>query len=148
MKTTDLSAVVAAVPVNRSSARVISRGIDYTPAVDDSQQRRSPAPLPTKPFPLNSVATDNLTGARFGRFSVIGLLDRKAVGGGKAARWVCRCSCGYYETRSAAVLRDPTKARSHMCSHCDYLEELKAGRVPARTPSEADRRAKLVQERA
>jgi hypothetical protein len=65
----------------------------------------------------------NVMGTRFGRFTVMGYGGKSASKG----RYVVRCTCGAYEHRHMKTLRsDPSRL---MCSHCDYLEQMKLGNV-------------------
>lgn len=57
----------------------------------------------------------NLTGTRFGRFTVIGMarLWKKK----DRALWVARCACGMYETRSARAVKNARNV-DDCCEQC------------------------------
>lgn len=97
-------AVLTSAPLNSTAAKVVARGehwVPETPLPPGMQHWKSPPPM--KPFVASATGQSNLTGTKFGKFTVIGLL---AVEGGKhrGARWVCRCVCGDYESRSAQAI--------------------------------------------
>lgn len=72
--------------------------------------------------PLKEVAhpdAPKLHGQRFGRLTAIGW---HADG---HSRWVVRCDCGAYETRSTKALRNPQGYPNKMCSRCARIEKLK-----------------------
>jgi hypothetical protein len=80
------------------------------------------APPPMKQWmPSPAGEAMNLTGVKFGRFTVVGLLD---LDGGKnrGERWVCRCVCGDYESRSPKSIKLATLAASgtlsNQCFYC------------------------------
>ena len=120
-------------PVNATAARVVSRsGIQWKPAkdIDKSWHTRTAEPLPTEPF--SGPKEYDLSGRCNNRLTVIG----KAAGfksNDKGAAWVVRCTCGYYEIRRTSGFKNTEYGRS-MCRHCDYLEELKAGKEPPEFP--------------
>lgn len=53
-----------------------------------------------RPTPPDTV---DLSGSKYGRLSVIGLLPAK--GSGQRALWLTRCSCGLYEGRTGKAIR-------------------------------------------
>ena len=81
----------------------------------------------------------NLTGSKVGKLTVLGMAD--FPGRKHHAAWVVRCVCGYYETRKAKALRDTAYAERAACSECDYVAELKAGRVKLKTVAERTQKA-------
>ena len=110
----------ARVPVDRTAAMVTSKGFDYVPdkkiAIEESD-----FPIPTANPPadvaLNPSFSD-LSGNRFGRLTVMGLHANRLN------RWVCRCDCGRYTTRSAKAVRNPENwgDRCALCQHNAYLK--------------------------
>ena len=123
--------VGALAPLDAKSARVLGGGIHWTPKLvqPDNYVREEEGALPTRrPLP----GSLDLTGQRFGKFFVKGL-SATAKQGNTPAAWVVRCDCGAYEHRKAKALRSMPSDKLH-CSHCEYLAELKAGRVPNRGP--------------
>lgn len=75
---------------------------------------------PLKPVP---AGTFDLTGAKYGQFSVVGMC---AEGHGKWGLWVVRCSCGDYEVRSTKAIRRADND-SECCAKCraSYSSEKK-----------------------
>lgn len=71
------------------------------------------------------VCTPNLTGVRFGRFTVIGL-SAKLVGeaAGKPAMWAVRCDCGNYAKRTSKAVKNPANSvdRCETCRQVVYEE--------------------------
>ena len=123
--------IITSRPVNRQAAMVTGRGVHWEPAKIKISpgQVRSDAPLPTRPWPKRALGQDNLTGRIVGRFTVVGLAADK-VGGVGGACWVVRCTCGAYEHRRTKALRSPKNPARMMCTHCDYMAEMVAVRVP------------------
>lgn len=89
---------------------------------------RSEVPLLTRPWPGNSFGQDNLTGRIIGRMTIVGLSANKSSNS-RGACWVARCACGAFEHRRTQTIRK-TDPKQMMCSHCNYLEQLKLGHVP------------------
>jgi hypothetical protein len=83
--------VVTSVAVNATAARVTSRGFQYTPQKNITQVW-SDCPLHVK---MLSRTQEDLRGRRSGRLTAIGPYVKKKK------RWVCRCDCGDYVTRTA-----------------------------------------------
>lgn len=103
------------VPVNKTAARVMGKGIQYTP---DKKivQVHSENPLPLIPISWNEK---NLKGIKFGKLTVMGKFSS-----GKKAMWSCRCLCGRYCARSSKAIHNP-KNNADCCAECQQLEFLK-----------------------
>jgi hypothetical protein len=110
--------ILASAPVNKQAAKVLGGGEHWVPRWRPDNVLRWDAPPKMKAVP-NGVP--NLVGIRFGRFTVIGLLDCENK---DKAKWVCRCVCGTYEHRSAKAIRNPINVNDR-CRHCGYLWNLK-----------------------
>lgn len=84
--------------------------------------------LPTRETERSLLASENLTGQRFGRFTVVGLYDdpNRGASSSKPARWVVRCDCGAFEARRAKVLRASTDEAPIKCEHCSLEPEAPA----------------------
>lgn len=111
--------VLASRPVNAQTARVMGKGFEYTPAKKITQRHwSSPPEFGQKPTEPNF---SDCTGHRFGRFTVVGYFGSKKGGG---SLWVCRCSCGDYETRSGKSVRNQanTADRCENCRHLQFLQ--------------------------
>lgn len=117
---------------NRVAANVVKRGTHFTPKLKDApgfvHAKERP---PTVPY-LGPRHTD-LTGIRFGHFTVIGVYQRqKERAGGKrrnaktkGASWLVRCACGAYETRKAKSIKNPNNShdRCRECRAVAYIKE-------------------------
>jgi len=125
-----LARILTSAPIDRKAAMVTARGVHWEPArnVLAPEQVRSDTPLPTRPYPADFLPTENMTGHKVDRLTVIGLAANKP--GQKRTRWVVRCACGAYEHRRRAFLiSDQAKERAR-CTRCDYTAEMIAGRKP------------------
>ena len=60
---------------------------------------------------LNSNSFIDLSGAEFGKFTVIGLSAHSK------GRWVVRCECGEHEFRTAKAIKNPANAQD-ACAKC------------------------------
>lgn len=79
-------------------------------------RERSRSPFPTKRV-LRPGTDVDLTGHRFGNFSVIGIADRVKKSKSNGQLWVVRCDCGWHEYRTAKALRNPSGCL--MCEVCE-----------------------------
>jgi len=96
-------------PINKTAAIVVSKGFSYETKTIHSLVLFSENPLKTVPPPKHDNFID-LTGAMFGRFTVIGWsYDKKK-------KWVVRCSCGNYEVRTKKCIQQ--NAKDQMCIKC------------------------------
>lgn len=100
----------ARVPVDKTAALVASKGtrVEF--------QGKFTRPLLEKcPRVWSNVkqrcVTDDLTGRRFGRMTVIGLSKERPK------LWACRCSCGLFEFRKAKAIKNPTNTWD-CCEKC------------------------------
>jgi hypothetical protein len=121
------SKIFSSAPVNATAAKVASRsGVQWSPEkdLDKPWQVRSDAPLPTRPF--RGPPENDMTGDRKGRLTIIGQSHTARCSNGKGSAWVVRCTCGYYEIRRIQTWKKLPPERA-MCTHCDYLEEMKRG---------------------
>lgn len=122
----DFDFVATHKPVNGSAAAVVCKGEHFEPDKMPGCYH-SDKPLPVERF--KGPRKDNLTGKKFGKFTVIGYLGKfnRTRGTG---RWLVQCSCGWYEIRAARVLRNTEgndeELRSRtMCHECNFLESIK-----------------------
>ena len=102
-------------PVNRTAALVVSKGVSYEPdcKITIKEYIGPPEIIPPHKHP-NTPGFIDLTGRVKGRFKVLGLM---AAGKG---RWVVRCVCGTYSTRSAKSIKS-TDHNPH--AHLDACRE-------------------------
>lgn len=103
----DFDRIITSTPANATAGRVMSRGEHWEPEGQmppGLQHWKSPPPM--RAYEVRSAATApgsiDLTGKKFGRFTVLGLWAETASDG---ARWICRCVCGDYEARSAKTIK-------------------------------------------
>lgn len=111
-------------PVNRTAANVIARGESFEFRSLDTEVC-SPMPIPIKEVAPEIV---DLTGAKFGRLTVVGLAEQ-----GKS-RWVCRCSCGNYVLRRSQTVQKA--APDAACPQCYLLAVSKRHEFIRRTGKE------------
>jgi hypothetical protein len=84
---------------------------------------------PLRPMPKDGL---DLTGRRWGRLTVAGLLDMGDRSRSGRAAWVVRCDCGRFETRTARSIsrqHSPVEA----CTRCDYVRHIRRKAVFDRT---------------
>lgn len=101
------------IPVNKITAIVVSDNKEDQREFRRTHKVSSMIPLPVKQF--EGLKKYDLSGARCGRFTVIGQFDngKKYLNG---ARWVVRCSCGRYEVKRTKTIKNPHDGQ--MCSEC------------------------------
>lgn len=129
-KTTNWDAVVASAPLNADAAKALNAvGESFVPRreVVNETAFRSDVPPQMRRLPPDAP---NLAGMKVGKLTVIGLAAFGKGGKNRRAAWVVRCACGWYETRSAKVLRDPAYAARAMCGECDYVRQIASGEKP------------------
>jgi len=98
-------------PVNATAARVVSSGTHFN-SRKIIQEFESTSPHPIKPLPFNA---EDLTGIRFGRFTVLGMSRELKK------RWVVRCDCGMYSIRRRKSILNPAN-KLDRCGEC--LEQI------------------------
>jgi hypothetical protein len=107
-------------PINKTAAVVVSRGFNYKPD-KIVQTNDSDMPIATRTITKKELSNEcfvNLTGVRFGRFSVVGVArDLKGC-------WVVRCDCGTYSTRKSRAIKNEKNIQDR-CEHCRHLAHLK-----------------------
>ena len=69
-----------------------------------------PPILPDSEHERRNILED-LTGTQQGRLVVLGLAEEPKV------RWVVRCTCGFYETRTTQAIKNPNNNKD-ACSEC------------------------------
>ncbi|ECC4541287.1 hypothetical protein C2920_21680 [Salmonella enterica] len=104
------------VPINKMAAIVTGKGFEYQPncQINCDEYVGPPETVPVKDLALNSSFVD-LTGRKKGRFTVIGLMKEKK------GRWLVRCVCGTYTTRSAKSIKGADRnpnAHLDACRRC------------------------------
>lgn len=118
-RTTDFDQLVSADPADRVAAFVTGPGEHWEP----ERPKNWPATsydAPPRTIRWTGPAPDDLTGSRYGRLRVVGLI--KATG--HWSNWLVRCQCGAYEDRSARAIKGragPT------CWRCDRLVRMQRG---------------------
>lgn len=121
--------IITSRPVNRQSAMVTGRGVHWEPTkkLEPAGYVRLIAPPKMRPIPNEFRPEDVMTGYKVDRLTVVGLAENAP--GQNGARWVVRCACGAYEQRRRSFLVSEKAKTRAKCVHCDYLEEIKAGRA-------------------
>lgn len=111
----------ASVPVNSQAAKSIGRGFEYTSPKKVLTQEWDSPPTMFSRIPKGEF---DLTGHKFGRFTVIGKLmwEKRSV---DKALWVCRCACGKYAARTSKAARNPANAEIDRCEQCRHVAYLK-----------------------
>ncbi|MEK6883384.1 MAG: hypothetical protein AABY22_27400, partial [Nanoarchaeota archaeon] len=119
------------IPINSTAARVISKGIHYVPKIKDKRfNSENPIPTIKKQDFNNSSQFKDFTGNKHGRFIIQGLVDVKNLAKGKnfRAKWLVKCSCGNYETRTSSAIKNhannPGKYDEDMCKNCEDLKKI------------------------
>lgn len=71
----------------------------------------------------------DLTGKKFGKFTVIGLFIYQNPK--KKSKWVVQCKCGYYTSRVGVSIRRAieNKETDHECRNCQYVSNLSKPRL-------------------
>lgn len=102
-------------PVDLTAALVVSRGIRYEPRgrVLNAHFDIQP-PIITYRKHRELRPTDNLTGRKRGRLTVVGKA-RDVL-----ARWVVRCACGKFEYRTAKAIKN----RANNEDACEYCRKV------------------------
>lgn len=107
------------VPVNKTAVRVISKGENYHPNCEiQNPEFIGPPPMVPKCQLPNTPGFIDLTGRKKGRFTVLGYMA------GEKGRWVVRCVCGTYTTRSSKSIKSVESnpnAEFDACRHCVHL---------------------------
>lgn len=111
--------ILTLVPVNRTAGMVTSSGQHYECSAKNNEYETD-IPIPTRLVPQ-----DDLTGRRFGRFTVIGLSLKRS-------RWVVRCDCGVYTLRKAKAIKNMNNDFD-CCKECKHLLYLKRHDIWKRT---------------
>ena len=123
-KTSTFERIAASVPVNAQAARQIGHGEVWEPAVKIHDYSRSCPKL--RKIDCSGKDFVDFTGENVGRLTVIGL--RRDAGSDGKARWVCRCTCGGYCTRSSRSMKIGLRGGNSfiaMCGLCSYQIQLR-----------------------
>lgn len=95
---------------DQTAAKVFAGGAHYFNPVHVANAHWEIQP----PLKLIPAGTVDLTGRKFGRFTVLGM--HLTIKG----RWVCRCSCGEFETRKGKSILNPEN-EGDRCTKCRRL---------------------------
>lgn len=119
--------ILSSRPVNKQAARVMGRGVHFVPnkKIDQSHWSAPPVTIQVSSQASNPSFQDQ-SGKKFGRFTVVGYLG--------AGRWLCRCSCGDYETRRQKAILNRGNFGDR-CDNCRHLSFLKRRAEFDRNPS-------------
>jgi hypothetical protein len=102
-------------PVNKTAARVVSSGVHYD-SPKKIVQRHWSTPPPTIAITNKGGDFKDLTGVRFGRFTVVGLYQE--------GLWLVRCACGDFETRRSKAVNNPNNKQDR-CENCRQTVHLR-----------------------
>jgi hypothetical protein len=120
--------ILASQPIDMNAARVTGRGIHWDSSEKPNPHARRWEAFPShliRPMPTTAATFEDLTGRRVGRFTVVGYLGK--LNRKKKAVWLCRCTCGAFESRGAAAITNVDRNPNDSCMSCRYLERVKAG---------------------
>lgn len=122
MRTTDFDRLATSAPLNTDAAMARDGSSrDHWEAKIPENYARWAAP-PEALALFNRVNGEDLTGRRMGRMTVIGY----HAPGSRGGRWLVRCTCGYYELRSAAAIKsDKDEDGDHCCFECQRVKVLR-----------------------
>lgn len=98
-------------PVNREAAFQMAKGVKNLPVNVVTPHWELCPPMKTVKF---AAPDHDLTGRKFGRFTVVGFSRDYAK------KWVVRCACGDFETRSSKAVKNPANAED-CCTICRKL---------------------------
>lgn len=114
------------VPANRAAAMAVSPQKTDELQIPEHYQRPSWDAQPElRQIPKNKPGFVDLSNRQFSRLRVVGLstLKRNNKGG---VKWVVRCQCGTYETRTQrAILRWSEEMTFDACGRCQYTHDLR-----------------------
>lgn len=112
-------------PVNKQTEIVISKGVHFVP---NKKPNGDHWMTPQQPHTCHPAAGGvyqpefvDLSGRKVGRFTVIHYLGA----GSSGARWLVRCSCNRYETRTTKTIKK-AKDPDDKCFQCRALDWLKS----------------------
>lgn len=124
-------------PVNKVAARVMRPGIHYEKDLGDFDKHWQNPPPHYRFIPqAGNPQSIDLTGRKFGLFTVVGWLGTKngpSTGRRKGpdkppkrqGAWLVRCTCGDYEQRTARAIRNPanTGDRCRICRDVQFKRD-------------------------
>lgn len=105
---------------NRTAKNVTRRGVHYEAGIkaeSDTFHSKLPPPIHNR---FTGPRNQDLTGSRFGSFTVLGVFERKCDSGSGRTMWCVKCACGAYEIRSAKAIKNP-KNSGDMCRECRHV---------------------------
>jgi hypothetical protein len=109
-------------PINKAAASVMSSGESYNFVQKDADVHHLWKTPPKMIAPATHTGQEDLRGKRFGRFTVLGVLDVPAGAGGRP--WVVKCVCGNYTTRRRKAMFNPTN-QDDCCNECRNTKNLR-----------------------
>ena len=126
----DFDTVAPLMPFDKTASQVAGRGQHFEWAPSNPDKLHSKDPIPTRgPNNRERIFPGflDLTGKRFGRFTVMGIADIRTTNG---QNWSVRCVCGAYETRKAKFIKSCLAGAGDpqaMCDSCNYTRQLQQG---------------------
>lgn len=117
-----LRRVETSTPINMQAVRSFLPGEHWNPKIKHAfGYFESDTPLITTRPPKD---VPQLTGVKFGKFTVIGWLGKLGEGKNAIPQWLVRCVCGWYESRTTRAIRNPVNSID-ACRLCRKLHEMK-----------------------
>jgi len=131
-----MKSISSRAPINKLAAIVTASGFSYQPncKVQVQEYVGPPEMVPKYKHPKIDSFKD-LTGIKKGRFTVIGLMANEK------GKWVVRCVCGTYTTRSAKAIKSVDKnpnAHLDACRECMHNAYRKREESYRRTGKDAN----------
>jgi hypothetical protein len=141
----DWDRILASAPANKTAAVVTGENREpagFRACKSDMDPYLQDGPHLLKSELPSCPSFKDLTGQRFGKLVVRGIVEGSKSGGkSKGSLWAVRCDCSRYTARRQKFLLQGDPDR-HACAECDYAAEVKAGKVPSLKEREALRKAR------
>ncbi len=139
----DFDTIAPLMPFDKTASQVSARGVSFEWQPEPHVTHRGD-PIPYRAPTADDLAKPeyrNLTGAKIGRLTVLGVSAEPQSSNGQ--RWVVRCVCGSYELRRAKAIKKAldggwTGDDPPMCDCCMYTQKLRAGRFNAKKAAAAE----------
>lgn len=131
-RSVDFDTVAPLMPFDKTASMVAGKGESFEWNPGNRQKVHSRDPLATR-LPTERERAlpgfQDLTGKRFGRFTVQGIAAEIITTNGQ--NWVVRCVCGSFETRKAKSIKSSLSGScvdpEPMCESCNYTRKLQQG---------------------
>lgn len=122
LKENDLSILYSKSPIDKTAAKVTSKGPDYSLSnYKPENEVDSVLPYPCLSCP---IGVHDLKGEKWGRIQVIGFHSTRRSGRAKkvvSEKWVVKCACGMYSIRTSQAIKRKSNP-DECCGRCNYLK--------------------------